>query len=125
MIKSFTVEVKALISKKANSKLRALERPTPYIDIGKRKLLLIVFFNAQFIYCSVIWILHNRINNNKIKYLHERCPRLTCNDTCVNKNFNKNMKNFIKKMDQFPCSIATPNSLLLKCLKSKRLLSQR
>ena len=34
------------------------------------------FFNAQFNYCSLIWMLHRRQNNNKIKYLHERCLRL-------------------------------------------------
>ena len=35
------------------------------------------FFNAQFNYCPLIWILHTRCNNNKIKHLHERCLRLT------------------------------------------------
>ena len=38
------------------------------------------FFNAQFNYCSLIWVLHNRSNNNKIKHLHERCLRLIYND---------------------------------------------
>ena len=33
-------------------------------------------FNAQFNYCSLIWILNNRKNNNKIKHLHERCLQL-------------------------------------------------
>ena len=35
------------------------------------------FFNAQFNYCPLIWMLHTRCNNNKIKHLHERCLRLT------------------------------------------------
>ena len=34
------------------------------------------FFNAQFNYCPLIWMLHSRKNNNKIKHLHERCLRL-------------------------------------------------
>ena len=45
------------------------------------------FFNAQFTYCPLIWILHGRCrNNNKIKHLHERCLRLTYCDmtsSCV------------------------------------------
>ena len=39
-----------------------------------------VFFNSQFNYCSLIWMLHSRQNNNKIKHLHERCLRLIHND---------------------------------------------
>ena len=45
------------------------------------------FFNAQFTYCPLIWILHGCCrNNNKIKHLHERCLRLTYCDmtsSCV------------------------------------------
>ena len=65
------------LCKKANSKLRALARTTPYMNIEKRKLLMNSFFNAQFNYCPLIWMLHTRCNNNKIKHLHERCLRLT------------------------------------------------
>ena len=39
-----------------------------------------VFFNAQFNYCPLIWMLHSRKNKNKIKHLHERCLRLIHND---------------------------------------------
>ena len=38
------------------------------------------FFNAQFDYYPLIWILHSQGNNNKIKHLHERCLRLIYND---------------------------------------------
>ena len=34
------------------------------------------FFNAQFNYCPLIWMLHSRKNNNKTKHLHERCLEL-------------------------------------------------
>ena len=57
---------------KANNKLRALTRATPCVTIEKKtsdKL----FFNAQFNYCPLIWILHTRCNDSKIKHLHERC----------------------------------------------------
>ena len=65
------------LCKKANSKLRALARTTPSMNIEKRKLLMNSFFNAQFNYCPLIWMLHTRCNNNKTKHLHEGRLRLT------------------------------------------------
>ena len=38
------------------------------------------FFNAQFNYCPLIWMLHSRCNNSSIRHLHERCLRLAYND---------------------------------------------
>ena len=38
------------------------------------------FFNAEFNYYSLIWMLHSRKNNNKIKLLNERCLRLIYSD---------------------------------------------
>ena len=70
------------LCKKANNKLRTLARATPYMYIEKKKLLMNSFFNAQFNYCPLLWMLHSRCNNNKIKHLHERCLRLTyCDKT--------------------------------------------
>ena len=42
------------LCKKANSKLRALARATPYMNIEKKKLLMNSFFNAQFNYCPLL-----------------------------------------------------------------------
>ena len=42
----------------------------------ERKVLMNAFFNVQFNYCPLIWMLHSRQNNNQIKHLHERCLRL-------------------------------------------------
>ena len=47
---------------------------------GKRLLLLNVLFMSQFNYCQLVWMCHNRTNNNKINRLHERCHRLIHND---------------------------------------------
>ena len=35
---------------------------------------------AQFNYCQLIWMCHNRTNDNKINRLHERCLHLLYND---------------------------------------------
>ena len=37
---------------------------------------------AQFHYCPLIWMCHNKMYNNKINRLHERCLRLIYNDKC-------------------------------------------
>ena len=65
---------------KANRKLRVLARETAYIYLQKRKCLMNTFFNAQFNYCPLIWMLHSRQNSNKIKHLHERCLGFIHND---------------------------------------------
>ena len=65
---------------KANNRLRALARVTPYITLEKKKTAMDSFFNAQFSYCPLIWMLHSRKNNNKIKHLHEQCLRLIYSD---------------------------------------------
>ena len=66
----------ANLCKKADNKLRALARATPYMTIEKRMLLMNSFFNAQLNYCPLMRMLYRRCNNNKIKHLHERCLRL-------------------------------------------------
>ena len=68
------------ICQKAGQKLNAISRITPYMDFAKRRLLVNAFFYSQFNYCQLVWMCHNRANNNKINRLHERCLRLTYND---------------------------------------------
>ena len=68
------------ICKNAGQKLNALFRITPYTDFVKRRLLVNAFFYSQFNYCQLVWMCHNRTNNNKINRLHERCLRLIYND---------------------------------------------
>ena len=75
---NFDSHVKHLCNK-ANKKLRALARVTPYMTLEKKKIIMNSFFNAQFNYCPLIWMLHSR-KNNKIKQLHERCLRLIYSD---------------------------------------------
>ena len=67
------------ICQKAGQKLNAISRITPYMDFAKRRLLVNAFFYSQFNYCQLIWMCHNRTNNNKINRLHERCLRLIYN----------------------------------------------
>ena len=41
------------------------------MDFAKRRLLVNGFFYSQFNYCQLVWMCHNRTNNNKINRLHE------------------------------------------------------
>ena len=68
------------ICQRANRKLNALARLTPFMELGKRKILMNAFFNCQFNYCPVIWMCHSRALNNKMKRLHGRCLRTIYND---------------------------------------------
>ena len=68
------------IIKKASQKINAFSRIAPYIDIGKRRLLMNSFFASQFNYCPLVWMCHHRSVNNKINPLHERCLRIVYSD---------------------------------------------
>ena len=68
------------ICKKPNWKLRASAHTAHYMNLQKRKLVMNSFFNSQFDYCLLIWMLLSRYYNHKIQHLHERWLRLICND---------------------------------------------
>ena len=61
------------ICQKASKKLNALARVTNRMELPKRRILMNAFFKAQFNYCPAVWMFHNRLLNNKINRLHERC----------------------------------------------------
>ena len=55
------------ICQKANRKLNALARITPYMELTKQHILMNAFFESQFNYCPLIWMFHSCKLNNKIK----------------------------------------------------------
>ena len=68
------------ICQKANRKLNAHARITPYMELTKRRILMNALFDSQFNYCPLIWMFHSRNLINKINRLHERCLRFIYND---------------------------------------------
>ena len=68
------------ICQKAGQKLNAISRITPYTGFAKWCLLVNAFFYSQFNDCQLVWMYHNRTNNNKTNRLHQRCLRLIYND---------------------------------------------
>ena len=59
------------ICKKVIRKLCMLVRVTSGMSLSKKRTLMNAFFKSQFNYCPLIWMCHNRDNNNKINRLHE------------------------------------------------------
>ena len=68
------------ICSKAREKIKALTRIAPFLNKGKRKLLLNAFFKSQFSYRSLSWMFHCPTLNNKINRLQERCLCIMYND---------------------------------------------
>ena len=68
------------IGRKASQKLDAISRITLYMDFNKKRLAVNIFFMAQFNYCPLVWICHNKTYKNKRNRLHERYLRLIYND---------------------------------------------
>ena len=61
--------------------MSAFSRIALYIDLPKRKQIINAFFESQFSYSPLVWMMiHSRKLNNKINRLHERCLRVTYND---------------------------------------------
>ena len=65
---------------KVRAKLKALARITCSTNMQKKKVLMKAFLMAQFIYCPLIWMFHNRNLNNKIINLHESCLQIVYTD---------------------------------------------
>ena len=76
---SFKTHIQQICGK-ANAKLKALARIILFMNLEKNKILMKAFFNAQFSYCSLTWMLHSRKLNNKINRMHEKCLCIVYND---------------------------------------------
>ena len=79
------------LCKKANRKLQALTRVSKYITLNKRRILMKSFLISQFNYCPLIWMIHNRVVNNKINHIHERALRI------VYDNYGSSFENLLNK----------------------------
>ena len=68
------------ICDKANKKLSVLLRLSKSLDFKKKRLLFKAFFESQFRYCPLVWMMCSRKANNRIDKLHERALRFVYND---------------------------------------------
>ena len=68
------------LCKKSSLKLNALARIAPFMNAGKKRIIVKSFIESQFKYCHLIWMFHSRGLNNKINCIHERALRITYND---------------------------------------------
>ena len=63
------------LCKKASQKLHALARISHYMDLNKRRNLMISFIILQFSSWFLIWMFHSRNLNNNINRIHEGALR--------------------------------------------------
>ena len=70
----------AEICAKANRKLSVLLRLFKFLCLDKRRTLFKSFIEAQFRYCSLIWMFCSRNSNQNINRLHEKALRLVHDD---------------------------------------------
>ena len=70
------------IVKKAGKKLTILARMSKILGFQPMKLFIKSFFESQFAYCPLGWMLYNRSLNDKINKLHERSLRILYKDDC-------------------------------------------
>ena len=52
----------------------------PFMNVNKNRIIMKSFTKSQFAYCPLIWMLHSRGLNNKIKRIHKRVLRMTCTE---------------------------------------------
>ena len=75
--------------------MHVLARIAPYMNKDKLRSLMKAFIDAQFNYCPLIWMFHNRTLNNKINKLHERTLRI------VYKDYKSSFDNLLNKDNTF------------------------
>lgn len=63
-----------------SQKINALARLFPYMTFKKRKTIMKAFIESQFGYCTIVWILHCLVLNNKINSLHQKDLKITHRD---------------------------------------------
>ena len=66
--------------KKAGKKLNVLVRIFKFMASERRRLLVKVFIESQFGYCTLVWMRCNRSCNNRANHLHETTLRIVYND---------------------------------------------
>ena len=69
------------VCSKANRKLTILSRMFKFLTFEKRRVLIKTYFESQFKYCPLAWMLHGKQVNNKINCLHERALRMIYEDS--------------------------------------------
>ena len=100
----------ASLRKKAGKKLSVLGRSSNFMCTNKKRVLMKAFIEAQFGYCPLIWMFHNRGVNNKINHLHERLLRI------VYKNNISSFEDLLKRDKSFTIDQRNIQSLAIEII---------
>ena len=99
--------------KKVSLKLHALARVSHFMNNNKLRLLVKAFIESQFSYCSLIWMFHSRMLNNRINNLHERALRL------VNKDNTSSVAHLLERDRSFSIHSRNSQKLAIEMFKVK------
>ena len=69
------------LCKRASQKLHALARVSPFMGSDKLRLLMNSFIKAQFSYCPLTWMFHDRCFHAKVNKIHEKALRIVYKDS--------------------------------------------
>ena len=100
------------ICAKANRKLSVLLRLSKFLCLDKRRTLFKSFIEAQFKYCSLIWMFCSRNSNKKINRLHERALRLVYDD------YSLSFETLLERDSSFTIHHQNIQSMLIEIYKS-------
>ena len=67
--------------------------PEYHLNTMKRRTVMNAFISSQFGYCSLVWMFHSRMLNNRINKIHERALRIVHNDDQSSSNELLNKEN--------------------------------
>ena len=107
----------ASLCKKAGKKLSVLARLSNFMCTNKKRVLMKAFIEAQFSYCPLIWMFHNRGVNNKINHLHEPSLQIVYKDNI------SSFEDLLKKDRSFTIHQRNIQSLAIELFKVKGNLS--
>ena len=82
--------------KKQVKKINVLVRILNYTSKEKLRMFINAFFNSQFGYCPLVWILRSQSLNNGIDQLQERALRLVYDDNAFS------LREMLKKRNNSP-----------------------
>ena len=95
---------------KAGQKVSVLSRLTSLLTFDKSRMLFKVFFEFQFKYCSLLWMIRNRRTSNRNNKLHEGALRPEFDD------YETSFLDLLAKNDSFTVHYTNIQTLLLETL---------
>ena len=107
------------LCKKAGQKLSVLARVSSFMSVNQRRILMKTFIEAQFNYCTLVWMFCGRKANSKINNIHERSLRIVYSD------YHSSFEELLEKDNSFKVHYKNIQSFAIELFKVKLNVSNR